>query len=138
MPLYTFRCPLCLSSVDEVRSVEERRRPLPCSCGGSRLRIPESFHADIFQPYYDEALDENLYSKSDKKRAMRELGVVEAGDRVGGARNEDKHAPRLVGKRAVRDRKPRARSAPYDPMVQTFDAGDKPVERKRLSELPDR
>jgi hypothetical protein len=49
-----------------------------------------------FESYYDESLDMDIHGLRHKKQIMKALGVVEAGDKVKGARNWDEKAPNSV------------------------------------------
>jgi hypothetical protein len=135
MPTYTFQCQKCSSAIDLIRSVDRRNDMVLCECDAVMQRTPELFRPNVFEPYYDEGLGEDLYSFADKRRSMKELGVVESGDRVGGARNFDKHAPDYVSKMPVRG--VRRRPKPVDPIVETLDDNGKVAERRPFSELPD-
>jgi hypothetical protein len=44
----------------------------------------------IFEPFYHEALGVDITGKRHQKEVYRYFGIVEAGDRNGGARNEEK------------------------------------------------
>ena len=76
MPIYSFRCFSCDARLDEMRSVERRRDPIPCVCGGQLKRVPEQFKVDTFEPYYDEALDADISSRRERRAGMRGVGVV--------------------------------------------------------------
>jgi len=134
MPTYTFQCQICYSAKDVVREVPRRNDPVVCECTEIMQRMPEMFRANVFVPYYDEALGEDLYSFADKRRSMAEIGVREAGDRVGGARNFDKIAPEHVSK--SRPRGIRRKDMNHDPIVEIRDENNQVSETKRMSELP--
>ena len=120
-----------------VRTVDERNNTVACRCGTLMQRVPEWFDARVFTPHFDEALGEDLHSFADKRRSMQELGVVETGDRVGGARNFDKHSDDYITKRPLQGIRRKQADKNYDPVVEVLDDKDKVVERKRFSDLPD-
>jgi hypothetical protein len=66
---------------------------------------------------------------------MAELGVVEVGDRVHGARDFDKDAPDHITKRSLQGIKRRKMN--HDPVVEIRDENNQVSETKRMSELPD-
>ena len=135
MPIYSFQCPACGETLDDSRSVDDRRRSVPCKCGGIHQRIPEMFHVDTFEPYYDEGLGADVGSRMERRVLMKQLGVIEAGDRVGGARNWEESAPHTAKKVPPRGVRASAKP-PQDPVVETVDEQGKVVERARFSELP--
>ena len=100
MPTYDFTCKLC-------KGVEEKTILLKnlnnqthyCSCGGVMQRefpIEAALGYQPFIPYYDEGLGSDVYGRRHRQQIMKQLDVIEAGDRVGGARNFDEHAPHHV------------------------------------------
>jgi hypothetical protein len=89
-----------------------------------------------FEPYFDEGLGSDVYSESDRRQLMRMRGVIEAGDKVGGARNFEPKAPHLVDKLPPRGVRPTVR-APRDFPVETVDSSGQTVSRGLFSELPE-
>src|SRR3990167_5072647 len=92
MPLYTHLCLNCGNEFEVLSSIGERDMLTLCHCGAPTKRIPAVARVDIFTPYYDEALNSDIYSRRDKRHIMEQLGVEEAGDKTHGGRNLDKHA----------------------------------------------
>lgn len=96
MPRYDYKCTGCNSVKEEHRSVDEdHRAPGVCDqCGKvTEFIFPlGGFALWTFEPYYDEALDMDVHSRGEKKQILKSLGLQEAGDKVGGARNFDKDA----------------------------------------------
>ena len=113
MPIYTYQCQSCDKSIDLLRDVEDRKKTVPCQCGPNteKVRRPEVFRAEVFEAYYDEGLGSDVYSSADRKAIMRELDVIEAGDKVHGGRHFDekaeekidKQAPKGISRRGVKD-----------------------------------
>ena len=96
MPTYDFTCHC---GTTEIRHVvyEERNKPRLCiECGHEMKREFPCPTVDIFESYYDEGLGCDVTGKEDRKHKMKILNVHEAGDKVGGARNFDEHAPHHV------------------------------------------
>jgi len=93
MPAYDYTCEKC--GVTQTLSVayEHREALRYCACGGVlQYQFPLSAARGIrlFEPYYDEGLGIDVTGHKMKQEYMKVLGVIEAGDKVGGARNEDK------------------------------------------------
>jgi len=91
-------------------------------------------HLDILEPYFDEGLGCDIYSASHRRRVMRQLDVIEAGDRVGGAINFDRRAPEHVGKLPMKGREP-AQVIRRDQPVGVVDSMGELIEGKLFSEL---
>ena len=54
------------------------------------LKVPQPFHADAWgAPKWVGGIEQRFDSKSEWRRELRRQGLSEAGDRVGGARNEE-------------------------------------------------
>ena len=136
MPLYSFGCPACRTDREVLRSVDARHFPLMCECGAFMKRQVESFKIDTFTPYYDEGLGCNVWSKSDKKRIMRSLGVIETGDKVRGGRNFDKHAPEHMKPLPVQPELPAQTQEHVDQIVQVVSDAGLVQDRVRMSALP--
>lgn len=61
-----------------------------CDCGTRMRNWITQINADIWGgPQYHPALDKYFSTKGDLKKYMKEHRLVEAGDPVGGSRNED-------------------------------------------------
>ena len=135
MPLYTFECPSCMEAVDEDRPISRRRIPIPCDCGGTKVRIPERMITHFFEPYYDEGLGVDVHSRMDRKVQMKELGLVEAGDPVHGGRNYDSKAPNQVKKLPLRGVR-RQTAANRDSVIKTHNDDGSVDTVQKFSELP--
>lgn len=95
MPKYDYRCSECDRVTEEHRNVDDRQLNGICPhCkSDTEFVFPlGGFALWTFEPYYDEALDMDIRSRGEKKEVLRALGLQEAGDKVGGARNFDKDA----------------------------------------------
>lgn len=136
MPLYTFACDLCGAKLDELRSMERRNDPRGCLCGAEMTRRVEPFRAATFEPYYDEGLGCDISSSKEKRAVMRALGVIESGDRVGGARNFDEKAPHHVSKFTLQGKKFRRERDDGGPIIETVAQDGKTVSRERFGDLP--
>jgi hypothetical protein len=88
MPIYVFACDPC--GVEYLEAVYPMGHEEPCKhCGKPMLKVPQTFHADAWGgPKYVQSLDQSFDSKSELRSEMKRQGLSEAGDPVGGARNE--------------------------------------------------
>lgn len=98
MPIYEYVCEVCGERTEELLPVRDRAVPGPCRCGGWRRLTPSKVHLDLLEPYFDEGLGCDIESAGHRRKVLRERGLIEAGDRVGGSRNFDEKAPEHVGK----------------------------------------
>lgn len=99
MPLYDYSCNKCEKKQELWSSFEVRNHTRECACGGQlEYQFPMSAIKGYmpFESYYDESLDMDIHGLRHKKQIMKALGVVEAGDKVKGARNWDEKAPNSV------------------------------------------
>lgn len=104
MPRYDFRCQECGRLQTNV-TVPAEQRVFPCSCGRTAERLfPVSaiLGYQPFQEHYDEALGCDIHSAAEKRRILKDKGLIEAGDPVHGARNFDRHAPEHIGQKPLR------------------------------------
>jgi hypothetical protein len=62
----------------------------PCPfCGGARTWLPTRVNTDIWGgSKFVKSLDKEFSGKDELRRYLKDTGLEEAGDRVGGARNE--------------------------------------------------
>ena len=87
MIIHDLRCLSC-GTVEPDVPCESGRYP-SCVCGGARTWVPTRFNTDITGgPIYMRSLDREFDSKSSLRSYLKENGLQEAGDKVGGARNE--------------------------------------------------
>lgn len=109
MPRYGYKCPHCESVQDEFVSYADRLDPKTCdSCGAYayyQFPVEAALGFQPFEPYYDEALDGDITGRKDKKLFLKSEGLIEAGDKVHGSRNFDKHA-----REHIKPQKPRGYS----------------------------
>jgi putative FmdB family regulatory protein len=153
MPLYTFECPDCGNVEEVVRSVDERKQPLPCPrsfdelgrwgdgtglgrvCGAPMKREVEMFEAKTLTPYFDEGLGADVHSFGEKRQIMSDLGVMETGDRVHGGRIEDRFAPEHVEKKPLEGKKYIKRKNSDEQIVETVDGDGRTVSKQFFGEL---
>lgn len=89
MPIYVFACDPCGVELPEGLYPLDHHKPCK-QCGNPMLKVPQTFHADAWGgPKHIQSLDQSFDSKSDLRKELRRQGLSEAGDPVGGARNED-------------------------------------------------
>lgn len=118
MPRYDYTCKACLETTVRHVSFEQRESAQSCECGSeAAYQFPLGAIKGFmpFEEYYDEALDCDIKGRSHRQSVMRALNVVEAGDKVGGARNFDKNAPDHIKPRPPRgiDFAPRIDKDPF-------------------------
>jgi hypothetical protein len=140
VPIYTFECSFCHHYEEVVRVVNRRNDFRPCpspKCANRPMkRIPARFNAKTFEPYYDEGLGSDVHSESDRRRLMKEMNLVEAGDPVHGGRNFDAKAPNLVEKTALKGKRKRMHRELDTSEVFTVDGEGKDVDGGRFCDLP--
>jgi len=137
MPVYSFVCEPCKKKEDFLRTVEERNKATSCRCGNKMKRVPERFNAEVFEEYFDEGLNSDVYSKRHKKAIMEQQGVIEAGDPVHGGRNFDSKMPNLIGKQRPKGKvwnPPKERS---DAEVTTLNSKGEVTGVHKVDDLPD-
>ena len=89
MPIHDLRCKRC-EQIELDVPVRDRPYPVCSQCGGERDWVPSKMRTDSWgQSRYFTSLDMTFDSKSSLKAYMKKAGIVEAGDAVGGARNQD-------------------------------------------------
>ena len=99
MPLYDYTCDTCNTTSEIVVSLEDKKETLKCQCGGTgTLEFPVSAIKGFqpFESYYDESLNVDIHGRRHKEQVMKALNVIEAGDKVRGARNYDDNAPESI------------------------------------------
>jgi hypothetical protein len=96
--------------VEKTSPYEERKFLRECAfCGGNLIyQFPLDAVKGIqfFEPYYDEALDCDILGRQHKQQVLKSMGLQEAGDSVGGARNFDAKAPYHVKPLPLRGKSP--------------------------------
>lgn len=137
MPTYTFECSKCKLREDLLRSIEDRNISWKCpACHEQMNRVPERFRADTFTPHFDEGLGSDVYSKADKRSVMKRLGLIESGDRVGGAINLDKHAPHTAGRGPLQGIRHESHPELDEKVVEVVDEKGKTVDKTKVGDLP--
>lgn len=92
MPLFDFECSVCGHAEERSIAIADFDKPQECSkCGQSPMKRQFPVQAALgfipFKPYYNEALDVDIHGFRERTQIYNALGLVEAGDPVGGARN---------------------------------------------------
>ena len=149
MPLYDYTCETCNTTKEIVVSLEDKKKTIKCQCGGdAALQFPVTAIKGFqpFESYYDESLDMDIHGRRHKEQVMKALNVIEAGDKVRGARNYDDKAPesinpidRLSGRSLDDHRREEEKREEdkYNFVVGTENKDGKSVDEvKRVSDLP--
>ena len=90
MPNYNFACHACERVWDSIVPFEEKW--LICTCGAKverKFPIEALNGMQIMESYFDEGLGVDIHGKRHRAEVMRGMGLVEAGDPIGGARSFD-------------------------------------------------
>lgn len=94
---YDYECLFCGNVDTHLVPFESRHNKQTCSVcrGKSKWLFPveAALGYQPFSEYYDESLGVDIHSRREKRKILRDKGVIESGDPVHGARNFDKHAP---------------------------------------------
>ena len=136
MPIYSFHCYKCGESEDVLRTVKQRNDATVCTCGNKMVRVPENFKAETFEPYFDEGLNSDVYSRKHRKAIMDAQGVIEAGDSVHGGRNFDSKLPHLVDKQAPKGKVWNPPPQQSNAEVSTVDSDGKVLNTYKVDDLP--
>lgn len=103
MPTYDYKCPKCekVAPVSLASFAHRDTAKVRCMDCDTDMERQFPFEAALgiqkeFQPYFDEALNCNVYSREQKAQILRNKGLIETGDPVRGARNYDEKAPGQV------------------------------------------
>ena len=123
--------------------VDERHEQSCPDCGSHAvLQIVPGATLVTYQTHYDEGLGMDVSGPREKQQILKALGLQEVGDKVGGARNEDKHAGVQVGRmpatgRTLSDvqRESEARREAQNAPMEVIHSNGK-VDVVRPSELP--
>ena len=100
MPRYEYECPDCQHTEEHWVPFEARKTPRACECGGwMEWQFPVSAALGFkpFESFYHEGLGVDINGRRELQQILKANGYVEAGDKVGGARNEETsvHAQKL-------------------------------------------
>lgn len=127
MPRWTWKCNQCKHEEDRFVPLREREMAYACeACGGTTERLfsrESALNFMPFEPYYDEGLGCDVNGRREKRQIMADMGVQEAGDAKGGARNFDTKAPYIIGK--SRPRGDKYQSKRDEPEVATWVGSEK-------------
>lgn len=101
MPIFRYRCPMCLLEVDEFRKIEHRNDLLECPHDGEpmdRRIMPTMVQADI-QPYMSAAVDKEtgkpvgIQSRKQHREFLKRNDYVEVGNDAPRATSRDNTEP---------------------------------------------
>lgn len=100
--VHDLRCLSC-DRIEQDVLVEGEEFPFCGRCGGKRDWVPAQVRTDIWgRSTYIRSLDQEFGSKSELRSYLKQNGLQEAGDRVGGStstiRIPDRMVPRGTGK----------------------------------------
>jgi len=90
MPLYEYRCRLCNRITESIFKIGDKPADIQCEHCHGPAEYVVSLCSDLGTKYYSipNAFKEPFFgSYADKKKKMKEEGLIEAGDRVGGSRD---------------------------------------------------
>lgn len=99
MPRYDYRCNTCGKTVERSVSYDARAIPYPCDCGGVQEYCFPMSAIDGYQPFepmYVEPLGCDVSGRRELRQILKDQGLQEAGDKVGGARNWDPKANNIM------------------------------------------
>ena len=100
MPTYSFYCKYCDLREDHIVALNDINKIIRCRlCGETTKRefpVEAALGYQPFETYHDEALGVDIHGQREKAKILRDRNLIEAGDRVGGAINFDKHAPHHI------------------------------------------
>jgi hypothetical protein len=86
---YDYTCADCGKTVERLVMYVDRKTPYPCECGGTQeYQYPLQAAFQPFEPFYAETLGHDIHGR----RELAQLGLREAGDADGGARNVETSA----------------------------------------------
>jgi putative FmdB family regulatory protein len=133
MPNYSYYCKFCDIEHDRIVLYEDREASYECpSCGeDTEYVFPLTRSVWGAMEYHDESLGVDIHGRRHRQQVMRAMGVQEAGDSVGGARNfETAHATGIlppVGSEYsdMQRKEEKARKAQQDKTVTFIDKGGK-------------
>lgn len=87
--IHDLRCIQCDIIYEDVHCVSGQPFPRSPCCQAEQRWVPSKLNTDITGgPVYYKSLDREFASKSELKGYLKSKGLSEAGDKVGGARNE--------------------------------------------------
>lgn len=93
MPIYEYRCETDDLMILELRAIGERNDPVSCPtcCEPMQRLLPRVIHTTSWGgPRYVASFDRTFDSRSELEQYKKACHVEDAGDRVGGARNEER------------------------------------------------
>ena len=91
MPTFDMICEVCDEIVEDAFFLANEAHDLNCpQCNALMVKMPSLFSTPEYGgPRYSVAADQVFASRSEEKAYWKANGFTEAGDKVGGARNED-------------------------------------------------
>ena len=106
MPTYDYKCIVC-DNVTTIRDVlyEHRMTQRLCSeCSGTQTYVfPLEAGIVVHESHFDEGLGCDIGGDRERKQVMKALGLEEAGDAVGGARNEEGKGEGIYAPQGIKD-----------------------------------
>ena len=79
MPLYSYRCPSCDSTADHYNSIANRHEGPACCGAPMRQSITAATVIGEMKPYYCVATSQMVTSREQRRKVIKEHGLVEAG-----------------------------------------------------------
>ena len=98
MPQYDYVWPDCQNKEEHIVPYNARTTPRPCKCGGFMdytFTLCRTIWGGISG--YDEALGVDINGRRERDQILKDKGLVQAGDKVGGSRNWEKNSEQAVG-----------------------------------------
>ncbi len=128
MPTYTYHCSSCDTDTDAIVSYDDRETPRLCrECKGtSEYTFTPTTHIWGGINYHDESLGVDIHGRRHRQQVMQAMGVREAGDAKGGARDfNENHATGIMPANGtefseVQRKQERAREAQENRTVATI------------------
>jgi len=102
MPLYNYKCSMCSTTEVFMVRIADRDSLQECPYCDQKVMVRQfegTRNIKVFKPYHNTALGVDVETKSEQDYIYRDMGVIEAGDKVRGARNFDEKANNILPER---------------------------------------